>query len=125
MAEQTTASAAATTGMKQQAPAPAAPAPLATALAAGKPAEPTSSIAPASAEDIAPSGAISEPGATAGIPVEHPAIDNNPRAGVPDVSNRIDLNDPQKPGHEAVRDSLRAQGKLTTETPAQKPADKA
>jgi hypothetical protein len=98
----------------------APPAPLTTAALAGKPGGPANTLAPASAADIAASGAISEPGATAGIPVEHPAIDNNPRAGVPDVSNRIDLNDPGKPGQEAVMDSLRAQGKLTS-APAKAP----
>jgi hypothetical protein len=103
---------------------PAGLAPLATATDAAKPGALANQLAPATAADIQASGAISEPGATAGIPVEHPAIDNNPRAGVPDASNRIDLNDPGKSGPEAVMDSLKAQGKLTSAAP-EKAAEKA
>jgi hypothetical protein len=117
-ANQTTGAGAAATALK---PAAAPPAPLTTAALAAKPGAPANQLAPATAADIQASGAIVEPGATAGIPVDHPAIDNNPRAGVPDASNRIDLNDPGKPGQEAVMDSLREQGKLTSAAPPAPP----
>lgn len=46
------------------------------------------------AEDIPPSGSISEPAAVADIPVDHPAVDDHPRRNQPADSNRIDFNDP-------------------------------
>lgn len=48
----------------------------------------------ATAADVQPSGAISEREAVADIPMEHPAVDNAPRKGLPAESNRIDFNDP-------------------------------
>lgn len=40
-----------------------------------------------------------------------PAIDNHPREDQPDpaTSNRIDFNDPAKPGHEVVAEQLAAE----------------
>jgi len=43
-----------------------------------------------------PSGAFIEPDIKAAIPVDHPAIDNNPRAGTSAVQNGGDFNDPQR-----------------------------
>jgi|GEM_PF-1051772 len=43
-----------------------------------------------------PSGAFIEPEIKAAIPVDHPAIDNNPRAGTSAVQNGGDFNDPQR-----------------------------
>ncbi len=40
----------------------------------------------------------------------HPAVDNDPRAGTTENMNRIDFNDPYKPGHEVVEDQLKASG---------------
>lgn len=102
-------------------------APLASVTDAAKPGSVANPIAPATAADIEASGAIAEPGATAGIPVDHPAIDNNPRASVPDISNRIDLNDPTMDGPDAVAAMLKAQGKGSDAAPAapQRASDKA
>lgn len=41
------------------------------------------------------SGAFIEPEILASIPVDHPAIDNNPRAGTSAVQNGGDFNDPK------------------------------
>lgn len=49
--------------------------------------------APASEMDSA-SGAFIEPEIKAAIPVDHPAIENNPRAGTSAVQNGGDFNDP-------------------------------
>lgn len=48
---------------------------------------------PASEMDSA-SGAFIEPEIKAAIPVEHPSIENNPRAGTSAVQNGGDFNDP-------------------------------
>lgn len=44
-----------------------------------------------------------------GVDPDHPAVDNNPRANTTAEQNRIDFNDPGKPGAEAVADNLAAQ----------------
>src|SRR3712207_6555591 len=49
--------------------------------------------APATEMD-SPSGAFVEQEIKQGIPVEHPAVDNNPRAGTSAVQNGQDFNDP-------------------------------
>ncbi len=41
------------------------------------------------------------------VDMTHPAIDADPRAGTTEAQNRIDLNDPTKPGHEAVAEQLK------------------
>ena len=64
---------------------------------------------PAPATDVAASGAVIEEAVVAAIPLEHPAVDANPRAGTTADQNRIDFNDPSKSGTEAVADALAAQ----------------
>lgn len=44
--------------------------------------------------DALGSGAIIESGVRERIDFEHPAVDNRPRFGLPEHSNRIDFNDP-------------------------------
>lgn len=44
------------------------------------------------------------------VDLDHPAVDNDPRAGTTEVQNRIDFNDPVRPGHEVVEQSLKDQG---------------
>jgi len=44
--------------------------------------------------DALGSGAIIEEGVRTAIDFEHPAVDNRPRFGLPEHSNRIDFNDP-------------------------------
>lgn len=51
--------------------------------------------APATEMDSA-SGAFIEPEIKAVIPVEHPAVENNPRAGTSAVQNGGDFNDPNR-----------------------------
>ncbi|KMS54716.1 hypothetical protein [Sphingobium cupriresistens] len=41
----------------------------------------------------------------------HPAVDNDPRAGTTELQNRIDFNDPTKPGHQIVAEQLADQAK--------------
>ena len=43
-----------------------------------------------------PSGAFIEPEIKEAIPTDHPAIDNNPRAGTSAVQNGGDFNDPRR-----------------------------
>ena len=50
---------------------------------------------PASEMDSA-SGAFIEPAIKQGIPVDHPAVDNNPRFGTSAVQNGADFNDPSR-----------------------------
>ena len=47
---------------------------------------------PAKQPDI--SGGIIEASILKNVPMDHPAIDSNPRKGLPADSNRIDMNDP-------------------------------
>jgi len=56
-------------------------------------------IAPAT--DFSPSGA---PHQVTDIDVDHPAVDNDPRAGTTVDQNRIDFNDPIRTGSETVAD---------------------
>lgn len=58
-------------------------------------------IAPA--EEFDPSGA---PMQTTDFPLDHPALDANPRAGTSSVDNRIDFNDPTLDGRAAVERAL-------------------
>ncbi len=52
---------------------------------------------PAPATEMeSPSGAFIEPEIKAAIPVDHPAVDNNPRAGTSAVQNGGDFNDPRR-----------------------------
>lgn len=51
--------------------------------------------APATEMDTA-SGAFIEPEIKAAIPVEHPSIENNPRAGTSAIQNGGDFNDPRR-----------------------------
>ena len=59
------------------------------------------------ASEFSPSGA---PRQVTDIDVDHPAVDNNPRAGTTANQNRIDFNDPTISGQEAVERALQAQG---------------
>lgn len=52
------------------------------------------------------SGAIIEPGIASASVIDHPAVDTNPRAGVPAESNQIDFNDPTLTQEEAVAANL-------------------
>jgi hypothetical protein len=58
------------------------------------------------ATEFSPSGA---PRQVTEIDIDHPAVDNDPRAGTSSDQNRIDFNDPSIPGHEAVERNLKAQ----------------
>lgn len=63
--------------------------------------------------DIAPATTIDPSGAPVQIvpdvDMEHPAVDANPRSNTTENQNRIDFNDPTKPGHQVVEESLAAQ----------------
>ena len=59
------------------------------------------------ATTFSPSGA---PHQTTSIDVDHPAVDNNPRAGTTAEQNRIDFNNPKLSGAEAVEQNLKNQG---------------
>ena len=61
------------------------------------------------ATETAPSGATIEPEIAEQSVPDHPAIDNNPRRGVPADANRIDLNDPTKDDAAAVEENLGTQ----------------
>lgn len=56
------------------------------------------------ADTFDPSGAPQQ--VVPDVDINHPAVDNDPRAGTTELQNRIDFNDPTKPGHEAVADML-------------------
>lgn len=45
------------------------------------------------------------------VDLDHPAVDNDPRAGTTEVMNRIDFNDPSLSGREAVEAQLKASAK--------------
>lgn len=52
---------------------------------------------PAPAQQMeSPSGAFIEPEIKEAIPTDHPAVDNNPRAGTSAVQNGGDFNDPRQ-----------------------------
>ena len=63
-------------------------------------------VAPAT--DFSPSGA---PYQVTDIDVNHPAVDNDPRAGTTIEQNKIDFNDPTITGAEAVEKNLNDQAK--------------
>lgn len=67
-------------------------------------------VAPAGVDSIAASGAIMEPGAVAEVDVDHPAVDNNPRADSTVTQNSIQFNDPTLKDGEAVKANLDKQG---------------
>lgn len=52
--------------------------------------------APAGAEDMTAGGAFVEKEIKQAIPVDHPAIENNPRAGTSAIQNGADFNDPHE-----------------------------
>ena len=76
-------------------------------------------IAPATEFD--PSGA---PRQTVGVDVNHPAIDNNPRAGTSVLQNRIDMNDPVTEASEQVENHLADQGAIPKSVVDKREADK-
>jgi hypothetical protein len=45
------------------------------------------------------------------VDLDHPAVDNDPRAGTTVEQNRIDFNDPTLEGHEAVERNLQVAAK--------------
>ena len=45
------------------------------------------------------------------VDMDHPAVDNDPRAGTTVEQNKIDFNDPTLSGQEAVEKNLKDQGK--------------
>lgn len=63
------------------------------------------------ATKVEASGAFIEPEIVERIDVDHPAVDNNPRAGQPKVANQIDFNDPHLENAEAVERNLKDQAK--------------
>lgn len=67
-------------------------------------------IGAADAEDIDASGSIMETDTKSEIDVDHPAVDNNPRAGTTVAQNRIDFNDPTQKDRDAVAERLSNQG---------------
>ena len=56
------------------------------------------------ATTINPSGAPDQ--IVPDVDMTHPAVDANPREGTTTQQNRIDFNDPRKPGSQVVVDSL-------------------
>ena len=52
------------------------------------------------------SGAIMEPSVKTAVDVDHPAVDNNPRAGTTERQNQIDFNDPTLSDRKAVEQRL-------------------
>jgi hypothetical protein len=67
-------------------------------------------LSPATTDDLEASGALQEPTIKERIDTKHPAVDDEPRKGLPETSNRIDFNDPTITGAEAVEQNLKAQG---------------
>lgn len=67
-------------------------------------------IGAAPAEAVEAAGAIMEPEVKEAIDVDHPAVDNNPRAGTTEAQNRIDFNDPTQNDRDAVQERLDNQG---------------
>lgn len=59
----------------------------------------------AAASEFSTSGAARQ---VTDIDVGHPAVDNDPRANTTETMNRIDFNDPVRPGHEIVGEQLKA-----------------
>lgn len=52
--------------------------------------------AAATAADMTPGGAFIEPAIREAVPVDHPSVENNPRAGTSAVMNGQDFNDPER-----------------------------
>lgn len=71
-----------------------------------KPKKPENGVA--AAKEIDPSGAPHQ--IVPDVDLEHPAVDNDPRAGTTVDQNRIDFNDPTISGAEAVEKNLKDQG---------------
>lgn len=69
-----------------------------TATTAAEATAPADTLAPAT--DVAASGALIEPTIVDRIDTKHPAVDDEPRKGLPADSNRIDFNDPHLTGGE-------------------------
>lgn len=67
------------------------------------------------ASEIDPSGAPVQ--IVPDVDMSHPAVDADPRKGTTVGQNRIDFNDPNKSGAEAVADMLNAQGVPTKVEP--------
>jgi hypothetical protein len=67
------------------------------------------------ANGVAPATEIDTAGApqqiVPDVDMDHPAVDNDPRAGTTAEQNRIDFNDPTLSGAEAVAQSLKDQAK--------------
>jgi hypothetical protein len=63
-------------------------------------------VGAAPAKAIEGSGAIVEPSIKSAIDVDHPAVDNNPRAGTTVRQNQTDFNDPSLKDEEAVAENL-------------------
>lgn len=67
------------------------------------------------AADIAPADKVDTSGApqqiVPDVDLDHPAVDNDPRAGTTVEQNQIDFNDPTLTGQEAVEKSLAEQAK--------------
>lgn len=60
------------------------------------------------ATEINPSGAPEQ--VVSDVDMNHPAVDNDPRADTSAEQNRIDFNDPRASGADAVAKALTAQG---------------
>lgn len=56
--------------------------------------KPGNAISTGTADPLEPSGAILEPDAAPATDMKHPAVDTEPRAGLPPESSQIDFNDP-------------------------------
>jgi hypothetical protein len=75
-----------------------------------KPAEPDK-LKAAGNDDLEASGALVEPTIKDRVDTKHPAVDDEPRKGLPETSNRIDFNDPTISGAEAVARNLGIEAK--------------
>ena len=67
------------------------------------------------AENVKPAETIDTAGApqqiVPDVDMKHPAVDNDPRAGTSAEQNKIDFNDPDLSGSEAVEKNLKDQAK--------------
>lgn len=82
--------------------------------------QPTDSANLPAATEVSTSGAPQQ--IVPDVDMSHPAVDNNPRARTSVVQNAIDFNDPTIPGHQAVAESLSAQGVPTKDVEDMAPA---
>lgn len=85
------------------------------------PAEPDK-LSPATSEDLEASGALVEPTIKDRVDTKHPAVDDEPRKGLPETSNRIDFNDPTISGADAVAQALGFKTEAEAAANAEKPA---